>query len=124
MTLRANDSTPAGDVRCPTPTAAVELDDAGEQWMVLIDEPGDCALATARAHREMCDGDGRADPDARVASEQQVRQWRDDEVGMVEHPRDESVVRRCLVSGHARDDHPAELFGGQRREVLAQGRCE
>ena len=142
----ANASTPAGEVRWPTPiastpgrehehvaalepgavlrVAAVEQRRAGEARVVAVDRGGDRGLAAARLHRERGDRDAVAQPDARVAREEQVRQRRHDEVLRRRHPLDEPAAVAELLAREAGHEHLGELGRRQRAEPLAQPRLQ
>ena len=122
--LRANASAPAGVVRSPTPTATTPgcqqqhvaaLDRRGPRLVgpphaekprvVGIDQVGQRRLADPGGQRQRRDRHPRADPERRVAGEQQVRQRFDDEVAAVvhaTHQRHLAAGDRQLGERHAR----------------------
>ena len=88
--------------------AAVEQRRAGEARVVAVDRRGDRGLAATCVHRQGRDRDAVAQPHARVAREEQVRQRRHDEVLWRRHPLDQAVAVAQLLAGEPGHEHLGE----------------
>jgi hypothetical protein len=76
----------------------VQRPHAGEARVVPVDRVGEGRLASAGRHGQARDGHPVADPDRRVAGEEQVGQRGDDEVVRVHHRVDEAAGRSAAAA--------------------------